>query len=98
MPQQRDVVQRFFHRRIGVAKPLLHEVNAQHRAQRHRRSAVALLGVERLNQRLQRGHGTTVSISARNTAFRVCFPAFGRNPVSARLSCFIDFIAHSWVP
>ena len=36
LPQQRNVVQRFFHRRIGVAKPLLHEVNPQHRAQRHR--------------------------------------------------------------
>lgn len=32
-------------------------------------------------------------VSARNTALRVCFPAFGRNPVSARLSCFIGFIS-----
>lgn len=33
-----------------------------------------------------------MSISARNTALRVGSPAFGRNPVSARLSCFIAFI------
>ena len=51
-----------------------------------------LSSVVRLDQRLQRDHGTTVSISARKTALRVCFPAFGKNPLSARLSCFIGFL------
>ena len=50
LTQQGNVVQGFFHRRVGVTKPLLHEANAQHRAQLHRRAAVAFLGVERLNQ------------------------------------------------
>ena len=31
-------------------------------------------------------------LSSRNTAFWICFPAFGRKPVSAGLSCFIRFI------
>ncbi len=35
----------------------------------------------------RRSHGTTVSISDRKKALRVC-----KKPVSARLSCFIDFI------
>ncbi len=52
-PQQRNVVQRLFHRRIRVAKPLLHEVNPQHRAQRHRWPTVSLLWVERFDQCFQ---------------------------------------------
>ena len=51
--QQGNVVQRFFHGRVRVAKPLLHEVNAQHRRQRHRRTAIPFLGVERFDQRLK---------------------------------------------
>ncbi|KRH79055.1 hypothetical protein FERRO_01160 [Ferrovum sp. JA12] len=53
VPQQRNVVQRLFHRRIRIAKPLLHEVNPQHRAQRYRRATVSLLRVERFDQRFQ---------------------------------------------
>lgn len=51
--QQGNVVQGFFHRRIGVAKPLLHEVDTQHPSQLHRRTAVAFLGVERFDQRFK---------------------------------------------
>ena len=53
LPQQRDIVQCFFHRWVGIAELLLHEVNVQDRPPWHRRSAVALLWVERFNQRLQ---------------------------------------------
>jgi hypothetical protein len=53
LSEQRNIVQRFFHGRVGVTKPLLHEVNAQHRAQRHRRTAVAFPGVERFDQHLK---------------------------------------------
>jgi hypothetical protein len=53
LTKQGNVVQGFFHRRIGVAESLLHEVNAQHCAQRHRRTAVAFLGIERLDQRFK---------------------------------------------
>lgn len=42
----------FIHRRVRVAKPLLHEVNPQHRAQRHRWPAVSLR-VVRLDQRFK---------------------------------------------
>lgn len=51
--QQGNVVQGFFNRRVGVTEPLLHEVFAQHRAQRHRRATAPLLRVVRLDQCLQ---------------------------------------------
>ena len=51
--QQRNIVQCFFHCWVGVTKPLLQEVNPQHRAQRHRRTTVSLLRIERLDQRLK---------------------------------------------
>ena len=40
-----DLVQRFFHRRIAVAEPVLQQVNPQHRVQRTRASTAAGLGV-----------------------------------------------------
>jgi hypothetical protein len=39
LPKQRNVVQRLFHRRVTQRKPLLHEVDAQHRQHRKRRAA-----------------------------------------------------------
>ncbi len=41
----------------------------------------------------RRGHGTIVSISARNTAFRDSLSALGKQPISARLGCLIAFIS-----
>lgn len=52
LAQQRDIVQGSFHRRVEVTEPLLNEVNTEHRSQRHRRTAIAFLGVERINRRL----------------------------------------------
>jgi len=45
-----NVLQGLFHRQIAQAKPLLHEVNPQHRLQRIRRTPLFALRVGRLNQ------------------------------------------------
>jgi hypothetical protein len=50
---KRNIMQSFFHRWIRVAKPLLHEMNPQHRAQQHRRATIPFVRVERLGQRFQ---------------------------------------------
>jgi hypothetical protein len=47
-----NLVQRFFHGRVTQAVPLLHEVNPDHGAQVIRPSAIARLGIDRLNQTL----------------------------------------------
>ena len=53
-----DLVQRIFHRRVRQAVPLLHEVDPQHRRQRHRRTTTATaLRVVRLDRRQQRCPG-----------------------------------------
>ena len=44
--EQRHVVQRFFHRRVAQREPLLHEVNAQQRLHRERRTAALAFGHE----------------------------------------------------
>lgn len=48
-PQQRNVMQRFFHRRVGISEPLLHQVNPQHRQQRIRLGTVASDRIVRRN-------------------------------------------------
>jgi hypothetical protein len=53
LPQQGNIVQRFFHGRIGVAKPWLQEVNPPRRGECHRRASVSLLRVNRFDQRFQ---------------------------------------------
>src|SRR3546814_2201749 len=51
---RRNLVQRLFHRRIAVAEPLLHQVDAQHRFQRVRATAAPGLGVRRFDPLQQR--------------------------------------------
>src|SRR3546814_9425117 len=50
LAQRRNLVQRLFHRRIAVAEPLLHQVDAQHRFQRVRATAAPGLGVRRRSE------------------------------------------------
>jgi len=54
---QRYVVERFFHRRIGEPKPLLHEVNAQHRLDGKRRTPRLASRPVRLDHPNQLGPG-----------------------------------------
>ncbi|MNE41940.1 hypothetical protein D3C80_1360420 [compost metagenome] len=59
LAQDRGLVQRLLHRRIAVAEPVLHQMDAQHRHQRIRWTAAFTLGVVRLdqgNQALPRHH------------------------------------------
>lgn len=92
LAQQGDIMQCFVHRWIRVAKPLLHEVNTQHLRQQHRRTAIAFLGVKRLNQGFKTRPRHDCFHLRQKTDFQVCLPALGKKPVSARLSCFMDFI------
>lgn len=48
--QQGNVVQGIFHGTVRLAKPLLDEINAQHLARRHRRTAAFLPRIVRLDQ------------------------------------------------
>lgn len=50
LPHRLTVVQRLFHRRIAQGKPLLHEMNPQHRFQRVGRASLFALRVHRLDQ------------------------------------------------
>ena len=50
LAQERNVMQRFFHRRIRVAKPVLHKVNPQHHWQGRRTTATTRLRIDRFNQ------------------------------------------------
>ena len=63
-----DLVQRIFHRRIRQGVPLLHEVDPQHRRQRHRRTTTAtalrVVRFDRLQQRCPRHHFVHVSQEA----------------------------------
>jgi len=52
-PQCRAVQQRLFARLIGEVEPVLHEDHPQHSLQPHRRTAVAGLGVVRLDHRAE---------------------------------------------
>jgi len=50
LAQRGDLVQRFLHRRVAEGEPVLQQVDAQHGVQRIRWTAIASLGVERLDQ------------------------------------------------
>ena len=50
LAQDRRLVQRFFHRRIAVTEPVLHEMNPQRRHQRIGRTTTFALRVMRLDQ------------------------------------------------
>ena len=50
LPQDGGLVQCLFHRRIAVAKPVLHQMNPQHRHQRIGRTSAFTLGVVGLDQ------------------------------------------------
>jgi len=50
---QRRVIQRFLHRRVGEAEPLLKKVNAQHALHANGTASIARLGIVRFQQRTQ---------------------------------------------
>lgn len=52
--QDRHLVERFLHRRIAVAEPVLHEVHTQHGGQRVGRTSTFASRVVRFDQRHQR--------------------------------------------
>ncbi|MOA42463.1 hypothetical protein D3C78_1645150 [compost metagenome] len=50
LAQNRGFVEGFFHRRIAVAEPVLHQMNPQHGHQRIRRTTTVALRIMRLDQ------------------------------------------------
>jgi hypothetical protein len=80
----RNVVQRFFHRRVGQAEPLLQIVGAQHRLDAERRSSGLGRG-ESAAQRYGPARPTAMrSISARNSRLRVLLPLREPDSINAR--------------
>jgi hypothetical protein len=65
------LIQRLFYRWVRQVEPVLQKIDTQNPFDPNRRTAIAGLGIERLDQPVQRRHGTTRAISDRNTAHRV---------------------------
>ncbi len=50
LAQDRDLVKCFFHRRIAIAEPVLHQMHPQHRHQRIRRTTTFAFRIVRFDQ------------------------------------------------
>jgi len=84
LPEQRHIMQRFFHGRITQGEPLLHEVNPQHRFHAERRAASPALGRNRRDQ----GHQSRPWHDPIHVIEKLTFAcAFGRQ-IQSRISLF----------
>lgn len=91
LTQQRYIVECFFHCRVRVAEPLLHEMNPQHRTQGHRRVAVAFLRIKQLDPGLQPRPWDDCFHFRQKYRLAGCFPRFQQKSRFSQTQLFHRF-------